>query len=85
MSEFISLGLGRYVRADRIVALEPIEGDERGPGRRTRVWIDGRQEPLIASRSESALVAELDDGAPAARGEARRITPAPRDEPPSLF
>ncbi len=85
MSEFISLGLGRYVRADRIVALEPIEREERGPGSRTRVWIDGRQEPLIASRSESAIVAELDEGAPAPRGSSRRTTPAPRDAPPSLF
>src|SRR5438067_91136 len=37
----VFLGFGKYARADRIYALEPILGDERGGGRRTRVWIDG--------------------------------------------
>ena len=83
--EFISLGLGRFARAERIIALEPIEGDERGPGRRTRVWLDGREEPMIASRSEAAILADLGAAADAApdrsSGRARRDA----DEPPSLF
>ena len=33
----VFLGYGKFVRADRIYALEPIDGDERGDGRRTRV------------------------------------------------
>ena len=37
----IFLGFGKYARADRIYALEPIVGDERGGGRRTRVWVEG--------------------------------------------
>jgi len=36
----IFLGFGKYARADRIYALEPLRGDDRGGGRRTRVWID---------------------------------------------
>ncbi len=81
----ISLGLGRYARADRILALEPIEGAERGPGRRTRVWVEGLTEAMVASRSEAAILADLGaalDPAPERGARGRR----PRgDEPPSLF
>jgi hypothetical protein len=35
----VFLGFGKYARADRIYALDPLVGDERGGGRRTRVWI----------------------------------------------
>ena len=45
----ISLGFGKWARADRIYALEPLEGAERGHGRRTRVWVDGVPEPIVAS------------------------------------
>lgn len=34
----IALGYGRWVRADRIFALDP---DERGDGRRTFVHVEG--------------------------------------------
>jgi len=83
---YIALGLGRFARADRIVAVEPIEGDERGPGRRTRVWVEGLGQPIVASRSETAILAELgrlpaDDGDSRSGGGGR----SPRDEPPSLF
>src|SRR6185312_8042251 len=55
----IFLGYGKYVRADRIYALEPIEGDDRGDGQRTRVWIDGMEEPLVASRTERTILADM--------------------------
>ena len=55
----VFLGYGKFVRADRIYALEPIEGDERGDGRRTRVWIDGMAEPMIASRTERTILADM--------------------------
>ena len=55
----VFLGYGKFVRADRIYALEPIEGDDRGDGRRTRVWIDGMAEPLIASRTERTILADM--------------------------
>jgi hypothetical protein len=48
----VALGFGKFARADRFFALERITGDERGDGRRTRVWIDGVADPLIASRTE---------------------------------
>ena len=55
----VFLGFGKYARADRIYALEPLVGDERGGGRRTRVWIEGVSEPLIASRTERTILSEM--------------------------
>ena len=56
----VFLGFGKYARADRIYALEPLRGDERGDGRRTRVWVDGIPEPIVASRTQRSILA--DDG-----------------------
>ena len=55
----IPLGYGKFVRADRIYALVPLEGPDRGEGRRTLVHVEGIAEPLVASRSESAIAADL--------------------------
>jgi hypothetical protein len=55
----IFLGFGKYARSDRIFALEPLPTDERGQGARTRVWVEGIAEPIIASRTERAIVASL--------------------------
>ena len=55
----IFLGFGKYARADKIYALEPLVGDERGGGRRTRVWVEGVPEPIIASRTERTILSEM--------------------------
>ena len=55
----VALGYGKAVRADRIYALVPIESPERGDGRRTRVYVEGIEEPLIASRSERAIADDI--------------------------
>jgi hypothetical protein len=55
----IFLGFGKYARADRIYALEPLRGDERGGGRRTRVWVEGVPDPIIASRTERTILSEM--------------------------
>ena len=55
----IFLGFGKYARADKIYALEPLSGRERGHGARTRVWVEGVPEPIIASRTERTIVAEM--------------------------
>ena len=55
----VALGFGKFARADRIFALERITGDERGDGRRTRVWIDGVADPLIASRTEATILRDM--------------------------
>ena len=55
----VFLGFGKYARADRIYALEPIVGEERGGGRRTRVWVEGVDVPLIASRTERTILHDM--------------------------
>ena len=55
----VALGFGKFARADRIFALERITGEERGDGRRTRVWVDGVTEPLIASRTETTILRDM--------------------------
>lgn len=59
----VFLGFGKFVRADRIYALEPLRGDERGDGRRTRVWVDGIREPIVASRTERTILQDMGDEA----------------------
>lgn len=56
--QLVALGYGTYVRSDEVIAVEPIT-DGRGPGRRTLVWIRGLSDPLVASRSEGAIVDDL--------------------------
>jgi hypothetical protein len=62
----VFLGFGKYARADKIYALEPLLGDERGGGRRTRVWVDGIAEPIIASRTERTILHDMGQDAAAA-------------------
>jgi hypothetical protein len=72
-SRMIPLGYGKFVRADRVFAVVPIEGsDERGDGRRTYVHVDGMSEPLVASRSERAILADLDAAIAESAGVPRR-------------
>jgi len=54
----VFLGYGTYWRSDQIVGMLPIE-DERGPGRRTHVFVEGKREPLVASRTEDSLLEDL--------------------------
>ena len=65
----VPLGYGRFVRADAIVALLPIE-DGRGRGRRTYVHVAGLAAPIVASRSEGAILADMKT----ASGSGRRGT-----------
>lgn len=56
----VPLGYGRYARSDVITVLEPIEDqEERGPGRRTRVYVEGRTQPIIASRTEATILRDM--------------------------
>lgn len=54
----VHLGFGKYVRSDQVTALLPVE-EERGPGRRTFVYLEGQNNPLIASRAEDTIVRDL--------------------------
>jgi hypothetical protein len=55
----VPLGYGKLVRADRVFALVPLEGAERGDGRRTLVYVEGVEDPIVASRSEGAIAQDL--------------------------
>jgi hypothetical protein len=74
----VHLGYGKWVRADRVFAVVPLEAADRGDGRRTYVHVEGLSEPLVASRSERAILADLDTafaesaGIPGRRAGARR-------------
>ena len=73
----VALGYGKYFRSDSIVGLEPIE-EERGPGKRTKVYIDGHTDPIIASRTEGTILRDLVE-APAEVTQAREHTELLRD------
>jgi hypothetical protein len=68
----VSLGYGRFARADRIYALIPLGAEERGEGRRTYVHVEGLSEPLVASRSEKAILADVEAALTEAAGIPRR-------------
>jgi hypothetical protein len=57
-NRLVYLGYGKYWRSDQIVGLVPIE-DDRGPGRRTHVYVATFSEPIVASRSEEAIRHEM--------------------------
>ena len=82
----VFLGFGKYARADRIYALEPITGSDRGNGRRTLVWVEGIAEPIVASRTQESILEEMDEATVAVEGRRRG---APRGRPavehPHLF
>ena len=51
----VPLGYGKYVRSDRVTAVVPIE-QERGAGRRTFIYVEDQNDPLVASRAEDSVV-----------------------------
>lgn len=54
----VPLGYGKFARSDKIISLEPIE-DERGPGRRTLVYVEEVKSPIVASRAENSILANM--------------------------
>jgi hypothetical protein len=78
----VALGYGKFVRADRVYALVPLEGAERGDGRRTLVYVEGIEQPLVASRSEGAIASDLAVSLdPEASRGRRRAAHAPGQDP----
>jgi hypothetical protein len=68
----VFLGFGKYARSDKIFALEPIRGEDRGDGRRTEVWVDGIGSPIVASRTERTILGDM--------GQERAADPAILEE-----
>jgi hypothetical protein len=71
-ARMVSLGYGKFVKADRIYALVPLDPADRGDGRRTYVHVDGLTEPVVASRSERAILADVETALAEAAGLPRR-------------
>jgi hypothetical protein len=85
-SRMVFLGFGKYARADRIYALEPITGAERGSGSRTLVWVEGMPEPVVASRTQETILEEMGDDQEQPRlGGGRRGRRARIVQHPQLF
>jgi hypothetical protein len=82
--KMVFLGFGKYARADKIYALEPITGDDRGHGRRTLVWVDGIPEPIVASRTEQTILDDMAE-ASAVVAEVRRRRSRTLVAHPQLF
>jgi hypothetical protein len=76
----IPIGYGKFVRADRVFALVPLEGSDRREGRRTYVHVDGLPEPIVASRSERAILADVEAALAEAAGIPRRRRRIPQGQ-----
>jgi len=71
-ARMVTLGYGKLARADRIYALVPLDPKDRSDGRRTYVHVDGMDEPIVASRSEMAILADVEAALTEAAGIPRR-------------
>jgi hypothetical protein len=83
--KLVSLGYGRWVRADRVFALIPLPPEERGDGRRTYVHVEGIAEPLVASRSERAIREDVEAALSEATGVPARRSGAGKPGQDSLL
>src|SRR5699024_1795514 len=54
----VPLGYGKFIRSDKIIGMEPIE-ENRGPGKRTYVYVEGTDKPMIASRTETSILSSM--------------------------
>ena len=57
----VPLGYGKYIRADAIEAVIPLEGHDRKAGCRTRLLVDHPEKEIVASRSETSIVRDMID------------------------
>jgi len=61
----VALGYGKYFLSDNIVGFVPIE-ENRGPARRTFVYIEGITDPVVASRTEATILRDMTREGPGA-------------------
>src|SRR5260370_42512331 len=74
----VFLGYGKYWRSAGIVGVMPIE-EERGPKRRTNVFVERRVDPIAASRTAQSIPGAM--GATAGGVQARTARGAPQARP----
>ena len=68
----VSLGYGKFVRADRIFALVPLDPPSAATAAAPTSTSTGIAEPLVASRSERAILADVEAALTEAAGMPRR-------------
>ena len=61
--QLVSLGYGKFVRSDDVVAIAPIS-EGRGPGKRTLVWVRGVADPEETDPQPLASRRSFDHGRP---------------------
>jgi hypothetical protein len=61
----VALGYGKYFLSDKIVGFVPIE-ENRGPARRTFVYVEGITDPVVASRTEATILKDMTREGPGA-------------------
>ncbi len=71
-TSMVPLGYGKFARADQVIALVPVDESERRGGRRTYVHLETLVEPIVASRSEKAIVADMERALTAPEAPHRR-------------
>ena len=54
----VPLGYGKYFLSDKIIGFVPIE-EERGPARRTQVYVEGLSTSVVASRTEQTMLKDM--------------------------
>ncbi len=59
----VPLGYGKYFLSDKIIGFVPIE-ENRGPARRTYVYVEGLSEPVVASRTEETMLKDMTRSGP---------------------
>jgi hypothetical protein len=84
-ARMVSLGYGKFVKADRVFALVPLEPGERGEGRRTYVHVEGLAQPIVASRSERAILADVEAALVEAAGVPQRRRRTARSDQDTIF
>jgi hypothetical protein len=84
-ARMVSLGYGKFVKADRIYALVPLEPAERGDGRRTYVHVEGLEQPIVASRSERAILTDVEAALVEAAGVPQRRRRTAKGDQDSIF
>ena len=68
----VPIGYGKFARADQILALVPVDEAERRGGRRTYVYLETLPEPVVASRSEKAILTDMERALTAPEAPHRR-------------
>ena len=58
-NELVYVGYGKYVKTDKIIAIEPRTGRDRGEGERTNLYVENISHPLVVSRTHENIIEQI--------------------------